>query len=87
MEAHLAQSQAQAKAQRAQQRLEEFIGDAWGPQEEGRRGGGPSKQALLDTIQGLQKALERSRKECEAAVSSAKYMQVCLQFVCRTELC
>ena len=46
------------------------------PQAEGKKGGGPTKQALLDTIQGLQKALERSRKECEAAVSSAKYMHV-----------
>ena len=40
------------------------------------KGGEGSKQGLLDTIQGLQRALERSRKECEAAVSSAKYMQV-----------
>ena len=46
------------------------------PHQEAKRNGGPSKQALLDTIQGLQKALQRSRKECEAAVSSAKYMQV-----------
>lgn len=40
------------------------------------RGGEGSKQGLVDTIQGLQRALERSRKECQAAVSSAKYMQV-----------
>lgn len=40
------------------------------------KGGEGSKQGLLDTIQGLQRALERSRKECEAAVSIAKYMQV-----------
>lgn len=47
-----------------------------GSQQESKKGGGPIKQALMDTIQGLQKALERSRKEFEAAVSSAKYMQV-----------
>ncbi len=41
-----------------------------------QRGGEGSKQGLVDTIQGLQRALERSRKECQAAVSSAKYMQV-----------
>lgn len=41
-----------------------------------QRGGEGSKQGLLDTIQGLQRALERSRKECQAAISSAKYMQV-----------
>ena len=40
------------------------------------RGGEGSKQGLVDTSQGLQRALERSRKECQAAVSSAKYMQV-----------
>ena len=42
----------------------------------GQKGVEGSKQALVETIQGLQRALERSRKECEAGVSSAKYMQV-----------
>ena len=41
------------------------------------KGSDSSRQGLLETIQGLQRALERSRKECQAAVSSAKYMQVC----------
>ena len=41
------------------------------------KGSDSSRQGLLETIQGLQRALERSRKECQAAVSNAKYMQVC----------
>lgn len=49
---------------------------ALGIQVGSQMGGEGSKQGLIDTIQGLQRALERSRKECEAAVSSAKYMQV-----------
>ena len=44
----------------------------------GQKGVEGSKQALVDTIQGLQlqRALERSKKKCEAGVSSANYMQV-----------
>ena len=42
------------------------------------RGGEGDRQGLVDTIQGLQRALDRSKKEFEAAVSSAKYMQVML---------
>ncbi|KAA6420754.1 MAG: hypothetical protein FRX49_09331 [Trebouxia sp. A1-2] len=76
VEARLERSQAQAKAQRAQQRLDDFLAQQPAPQVGSQMGGEGSKQGLIDTIQGLQRALERSRKECEAAVSSAKYMQL-----------
>ena len=44
----------------------------------GQKGAEGSKQALVDTIQGLQlqRALERSKKKFEAGVSSANYLQV-----------
>ncbi|KAL3136227.1 hypothetical protein ABBQ32_007239 [Trebouxia sp. C0010 RCD-2024] len=75
VEARLERSQAQAKAQRAQQRLDDLLAEQPAAQE-GPGKGSDSRQGLLDTIQGLQRALERSRKECQAAVSSAKYMQL-----------
>ncbi|KAL0018649.1 hypothetical protein WJX77_000849 [Trebouxia sp. C0004] len=70
VEARLERSQ--AEAQRAQQRLDDILAQQPAPQ----RGEERSKQGLVDTIQGLQRALERSRKECQAAVSSAPYMQL-----------
>ncbi|DBB03226.1 TPA: hypothetical protein ACH3X1_013287 [Trebouxia sp. C0004] len=76
VEARLERSQAEAKAQRAQQRLDDFLAQQPAPQVGSQRGGEGSKHGLVDTIQGLQRALERSRKECQAAVSSAKYMQL-----------
>ncbi|KAL0024417.1 hypothetical protein WJX77_000946 [Trebouxia sp. C0004] len=76
VEARLERSQAEAKAQRAQQRLDDILAQQPAPQVGSQRGGEGSKHGLVDTIQGLQRALERSRKECQAAVSSAKYMQL-----------
>ncbi|DBA77876.1 TPA: hypothetical protein ACH3X1_009228 [Trebouxia sp. C0004] len=74
VEARLERSQ--AEAQRAQQRLDDILAQQPAPQALGiqvgsQRGEERSKQGLVDTIQGLQRALERSRKECQAAVSSA----------------
>ncbi|KAL3131701.1 hypothetical protein ABBQ38_007991 [Trebouxia sp. C0009 RCD-2024] len=75
VEARLERSQAQAKAQRAQQGLNDLLAEQPAAQA-GPGKGSDSRQGLLETIQGLQRALERSRKECQAAVSSAKYMQL-----------